>query len=76
MNDDLKLEEAYQNYWKLTVNLIENGNRPLSVAGVMLAQALSIYKTILKPNEFEMMIDTISDSRDDVKIIKIETNLQ
>lgn len=74
MNDDLNLEKIYEDYWTLTVNMIENGSRPMAVAGVMLAQALSIYKTVLKPSEFEMMVDTISDSRDDVKAITIDTS--
>lgn len=76
MNDELNLNQVYKEYWDYTISMVEKGNRPLAVAGVMLAQALSMYKTILKPSEFEMLMDTISDSRDDVKTIKIDTPLQ
>ena len=76
MNNDLNLEKVYEDYWAFTVNAIEKGNRPMAVAGVMLAQALSIYKTILSPAEFDMMVDTISDSREDVKKLIIDTTLQ
>jgi hypothetical protein len=37
------------------------------VAGVMTAQAMTIYKTILSPEEFEMMAESIYNSRDKVK---------
>lgn len=76
MNDNLNLDQVYKAYWDYTVSNIENGSRPLAIAGVMLAQALSIYKTILKPSEFEMLMDTISESRDEVKTITIDTPIQ
>jgi hypothetical protein len=76
MNEELNLDQVYQEYWNFNIENIKGGARPLAIAGVMLAQALSMYKTILKPSEFEMLMDTISESRDDVKVITINTQLQ
>ena len=40
---------------------------PMAVAGVMLAQALSIYKTAMSHEDYNNMVDNISDSRDKVQ---------
>jgi hypothetical protein len=39
----------------------------LEVAGVMLAQALSIYRSALDDEDFDKLVDTVSDSRKQVK---------
>jgi hypothetical protein len=36
----------------------------LAIAGIMTAQALSIYRTVLSEEDYNQMIDNISDSRD------------
>jgi hypothetical protein len=40
---------------------------PLPVAAIMIAQALTIYKSALSPEEYDTMVDNISESRDQVK---------
>jgi hypothetical protein len=37
------------------------------VAGVMTAQAMTIYRTMLTPEEYEMMAESIYNSRDKIK---------
>ncbi len=60
------LEKLYQDYWVFhSKQLIEH--TPLELAAVLLAQSLSIYKTVLDENEYNKMIDNISIMRDDVK---------
>jgi len=40
---------------------------PLEVAGVMMAQALTIYRSALDEDSYNRIVDTISDSRGQVK---------
>ena len=65
MTDD-QLQEVYNEYLDFTVNMINESNA-LSVAAIMMAQALSIYKTALNDEEYNAMVDNISASRDQVK---------
>jgi hypothetical protein len=46
--------------------MLEDG-KPLEVAATMMAQALSLYKTVLNAEDYDRMVDSISDSRDKVK---------
>ena len=62
--DEEKLEIAYRKFEKLTEELCKNGQHgPLEVAGVMMAQAMRIYKTALADDEFERLVETILESR-------------
>jgi len=40
---------------------------PLAVAAVMMTTALRLYKTTLSPEDFEQMMNFISDSRDKIQ---------
>ena len=57
------LEKLYKKIADITAT-----EEPLMVAGVMMAQALSIYKTILNEEEFDRLTDHILNSTDDIKI--------
>ena len=64
-NDDKKLDDCYQELFEKVLDLqIKYPNQ--MVAGTMMAQALRIYKSTLKDDEFEAMVDTISESRDKI----------
>jgi hypothetical protein len=65
MADD-NLQELYTRYLQFTELMLEDG-RPLEVAATMMAQALSLYKTVLNAEDYDRMVDSISDSRDKVK---------
>ena len=67
---DNNLEEIYAKLWLVVADLSEN-YKPSEVAGVMTAQAMTIYKTILSPEEYEMMAETIYASRDNVKKLEM-----
>ena len=69
---DKKLNDLYQKMYRDLNKLCEK-NDPLAVAGIMIAQAIKIYKTALPRKDFERMMDTISDSRDIVKPLKTPT---
>jgi len=65
MSDD-QLQEVYDDYLDFTIRMINSSNS-LSVAAIMMAQALSIYKTAMNDEEYNAMVDNISASRDQVK---------
>lgn len=65
MNDQ-KLQQLYDNYLEFTDHMVgEHGAMP--VAAIMMAQAMSIYKSALSEDEYNQMVDAISSSRDKVK---------
>jgi hypothetical protein len=67
---DNTLEEIYAKLWAVITELSEH-YEPLEVAGVMTAQAMTIYKTILSPEEYEMMAETIYANRGNVKKLEM-----
>ena len=62
MEDKITLE-LYSDYMKFTETMSEKYDA-LAIAGIMTAQALSIYRTVLSEEDYNQMIDNISDSRD------------
>lgn len=72
MND---LQNLYDNYLHFTDQMVGE-HSAMAVAGIMLAQALSIYKTALSPEEYNQMVDNISDMRDEVKTFDFKRVLQ
>jgi hypothetical protein len=65
MSDD-KLEKFYEKAFKLASEV-----EPEMVAGVYMAQAMRFYKTFLSDEDYNDMIDTISESRDKIKPLEI-----
>ena len=53
------LEKLYKKIADITAN-----EEPLMIAGVMMAQALSIYKTMLNEEEFDRLTNHILNSTD------------
>ena len=65
MNDD-KLQRLYSNFLEFADHMcVENG--PMEVAAVMMAQSLTIYKSVLSEDEYNAIVDNISASRGKVK---------
>jgi hypothetical protein len=62
MDDKITLE-LYSNYMKFTETMSEKYDA-LAIAGIMTAQALSIYRTVLSEKDYNQIVDNISDSRD------------
>ena len=71
----MTFEQVYREFEKLTGELVVGGNNNdiLECAGVMMAQALRIYKTTLSENEYQIMTETIIKSRDDVTAMEMPT---
>lgn len=71
-DDMLKL---YNKYLQFTDDQLADYDA-MTVAGIMLAQALSIYKTAMNDEDYNNMIDVISDSRHKVKSFNDDQVLQ
>ena len=66
MITDHQLEELYNTHL-VFVNELAGEYGAMEVAAIMMTQALSIYKSALSEDEYNNMVDTISNSRDQVK---------
>ena len=63
----MTFEQLNREFEKLTIDLCAEGlNEPLECAGIMMAQAMRIYKTALNENEFNIMTETILKSRSNI----------
>lgn len=73
MTDD-NLQNLYDNFLEFADQMCgEHG--PMEVAAIMMAQALTIYKSALSESEYNQIVDNISASRDKVKTFE-RLNLQ
>jgi len=75
MNDDNSsnsgLDNLYQEYWIIHDQKLDTHD-PLVVAAVLMAQAMTIYKTVLDDTDYNKIVDDISTMRDRVKILTPE----
>jgi hypothetical protein len=65
MSND-NLQELYTKYLMFTDHMVEEYGG-MEVAAIMMAQALSIYKTGLSELDYNQMVDSISASRTKVQ---------
>lgn len=56
-------------YEELTNKFLLKGTNPFACAAAMTKLALMIYKTTLSDEEYNLMVDSISDSRDRIRSI-------
>jgi len=69
MNDSNDgLEQLYQDYWLVHSQKLEN-HSPLEVAAVLMAQAMTLYKTVLDEEDYNLIVDDIGRKRDQVKVL-------
>ena len=79
MNTDInnesndQLEDLYQDYWAFHASMIDKDHSPIAIAAILVAQALSIYKTVLEEDEYNSIVDSISDKRD--KVTKLTSDM-
>jgi hypothetical protein len=62
-----EINELYQEYWAIHAKMIDKDHNPLEIAAILMAQSLSMYKTILDADDYNQMVDSISDLRDKVQ---------
>lgn len=61
-----EIDDLYQRVFAISVKLMNNGEKPLNLAGVLLAQAMRLYKTCLSEEDFLLMVEAIKDTAKDV----------
>jgi len=61
------IDNLVRKYWNQHTEMLEQGYKPLEVAAVLMVQALTIYKTVLNADEYEKIVDGMSDRRDEIK---------
>ena len=61
------VNELYQEYWAIHAKMIDKDHNPLEIAAILMAQSLSMYKTILDIDEYYAIIDNMVELRDKVK---------
>jgi hypothetical protein len=71
-NEADSINDLYQDYWAIHAQMIDKGHAPIEIAAVLAAQSMSIYKTVLDSEEYDKMVDSISDMRYNVKELKLE----
>ena len=62
------MEKLYREFEKLSMT-----GEPLTSAGIMMAQAMKIYKAMLSEDEFKEITTRFLESRDDIPTIKPPT---
>lgn len=75
MNTDInnqELNDLYQEYWAIHAKMIDQDHNPLKIAAILMAQSLSMYKTMLDQDDYDKMVDSISDMRDKVQALTLD----
>ena len=60
------IEDLYAKYLQFTSVMLED-YKDIEIAGVMVTQALSMYKTVLPEKDYQRMVKSIYERRNDVK---------
>ena len=60
------IEDLYSKYLQFTSVMMED-YKDIEIAGIMITQALSIYKTVLEEDDYQRMVNSIYERRNDVK---------
>ena len=59
------IEDLYAKYLQFTSVMLED-YKDIEIAGVMITQALSLYRTVLAEEDFQRMVKSIYERRNDV----------
>ena len=60
------IEDLYAKYLQFTSVMLED-YKDIEIAGIMVTQALSMYKTVLPEEDYQRMVKNIYERRNDVK---------
>jgi hypothetical protein len=61
------MQKNYDEFFDFIIKKIDQGTDPLECAGICMAQALRIYKTVLTTEEFNRIVDHILESKNSVQ---------
>jgi hypothetical protein len=60
------IEDLYAKYLQFTAVMLEE-YKDIEIAGIMITQALSMYRTVLPEEDYQRMVKSIYERRNDVK---------
>ena len=60
------IEDLYSKYLQFTSVMMED-YKDIEIAGIMITQALSMYRTVLPEEDYQRMVNSIYERRNDVK---------
>ncbi len=67
--DTLNIQDLYGKYLQFTSIMLED-YKMIEIAGVMMTQALSLYRTSLTEEDYQLMVKSMYDRRDEVKTFR------
>ncbi len=67
MTIDEQLTSLADDIYNMAGDKIKEGEKPFAIAAVFIMIALQIYKTSLSEEEYNLMVDSISENRDNIK---------
>ena len=65
-NNPHSIEDLYAKYLQFTAVMLEE-YKDIEIAGVMITQALSLYRTVLPEEDYQRMVKSIYERRNEVK---------
>jgi DNA polymerase III delta subunit len=66
-DNDNNLEYVYNEVLIVMERLLKEDQNPLAIAAVLASQAMGLYKTILSDKDYETMINSLADKKDNVQ---------
>ena len=60
------IEDLYSKYLQFTSVMLED-YEDIEIAGIMITQALSMYRTVLEEEDYQRMVKSIYERRNDIK---------
>ena len=60
------IEDLYAKYLQFTAVMLED-YKDIEIAGIMVTQALSMYRTVLPEEDYQRMVKSIYERRNEVK---------
>jgi hypothetical protein len=60
------IEDLYSKYLQFTSVMMED-YKDIEIAGIMITQALSMYRTVLSEEDYQRMVKNIYERRDDIR---------
>lgn len=64
---DNSLEYVYNEVLMVMERLLKEDQNPLAIAAVLASQAMGLYKTVLSDEDYDSMINSLVDKKDNVE---------
>ena len=67
------LEQLYSDYMNIHYKNMLDGYSNLAIAGILMAQALTIYRSVLTAEEYDQLLEFVVENKDNVKTFNSPT---